>query len=177
MLVDGGLPLQAPEGIVIEDMLDVLLAPAMARLRQTFASFEDYTDYWREQPTFADGRWNSWVDAYLRYDLGGTPPTMQPKASEAAVRADFLDTTHADVLRNRIANLDVPVALLRAEQGFQPGDTPLLPDELVKAEAAPIADLVDRVIEGTTHYTIALGDPGASEVADAVVAMADRCGR
>lgn len=177
VLVDGGLPLQAPEGVVIEDMLDVLLAPAMARLRQTFASFDDYTDYWRAQPTFADGRWNSWVDAYLRYDLGGTAPTMQPKASEAAVRADFLDTTRTDVLRGRIANLQVPVALLRAEQGFQPGDSPLLPDELVKAEAAPIADLTDRVIGGTTHYTIALGDPGATEVADAVAAMADRCGR
>ena len=177
VLVDGGLPLQAPPGIAPEQMLDIALAPQMARLRATFASIDDYLAYWRDLPAFSGGRWNDWVEDYLRYDLGGEAPAYRPKASEAAVRGDFVDSLDSDLLRSRLSSLEVPVLLLRAEEGFNPGQPPLLPDELVAAEGGLVANLTERMVPGTTHYTIALGRDGARVVADAIVETAEAHGR
>ncbi|MBV9368531.1 MAG: alpha/beta fold hydrolase [Frankiales bacterium] len=177
VLVDGGLPLQAPPGIAPEQMLDIALAPQMARLQATFPTVEAYLDYWRAMPPFEGGRWNEWVEDYLRYDLGGTAPSYQPKASEAAVRGDFLDSLDADVLRARLASLRMPVLLLRAAEGFNPGQPPLLPDDLVAREGGLVADLTERVVPDTTHYTIALGRDGARVVADAIADIAETHGR
>ena len=175
VLVDGGLPLEPPPGIDAAQLLDVALAPQMARLRATFASYEDYLEFWRALPPFEGDRWNDWVEAYLRYDLGGVAPELRPKASEAAVRGDFLDTLATNRLRERLAAIQVPTLLLRATEGFNPGTPPLLPDDLVAREGAAVPDLTDRVIDDTTHYTIALGHRGATVVADAIVEWAERC--
>lgn len=177
VLVDGGLPLQASNGVAPEEMLDVALAPQMARLRATFDSVDGYLDHWRELPPFSGGRWNPWVEDYLRYDLGGDAPSYRPKASEAGVRGDFLDSLDADVMRARLAALRVPVLLLRAAEGFNPGQPPLLPDDVVAREGALVADLTERVVPDTTHYTVALGRAGARAVADAVVEVAEAHGR
>src|SRR3954452_4268690 len=177
VLIDGGLPLEPPPGVDPAALLDVALAPQMARLRATFPSFEAYLDFWRALPPFEGDRWNNWVEAYLRYDLGGVEPELRPKASEAAVRGDFLDTLDAEKMRARLRALSVPTLLLRATEGFNPGTPPLLPDELVAREGALIPDLTDRVIDDTTHYTIALGEHGAHIVADAIVEWAEACNR
>src|SRR3954454_22154657 len=177
VLIDGGLPLEPPAGVDVTQLLDVALAPQMARLRATFPSFEAYLDFWRALPPFEGDRWNNWVAAYLRYDLGGAEPALRPKASEAAVRGDFLDTLDADKMRARLRSLSVPTLLLRATEGFNPGTPPLLPDELVAREGGLVADLTDRVVPDTTHYTIALGPRGADVVADAIVEWAEAVGR
>jgi pimeloyl-ACP methyl ester carboxylesterase len=158
-------------------MLDVVLAPQMARLRATFPSFEAYLNFWRALPPFEGDRWNEWVEGYLRYDLGGVEPQLRPKASEAAVRGDFLDTIDAERMRARLRAVQVPTLLLRATEGFNPGTPALLPDELVEREGALLGDFTDRVVEDTTHYTIALGPHGATTVADAIVEWAQACGR
>lgn len=174
VLVDGGLPLEAPPGIPPEQLLDIALAAQMARLRSTYESVESYLEYWRGLPVFANGLWNGWVESYLRYDLGGQPPEMRPKASELAVRGDFADTLAADRLRERLRDLKVPTLLLRATEGFEPGAPPLLPDELVAREGKLVGDLTDRVVPAT-HYSIALAPDGALTVADAIVEWAGRC--
>lgn len=174
VLVDGGLPLEAPPGIPEEQLLDVALAAQMARLRSSYESVESYLDYWRRLPVFANGLWNDWVESYLRYDLGGEPPEMRPKASEIAVRADFADTLSADRLRDRLRDIKVPTLLLRATEGFEPGSPPLLPDALVAREAPLVGDLTDRVVPAT-HYSIALGPDGARTLADAIVEWVERC--
>ena len=174
VLIDGGLPLEPPPGIPPEDLLDVALAAQMARLRTTYASLDSYLEYWRALPVFANGMWNSWVESYLRYDLGGEPPAMRPKASEAAIRGDFKDNLDVDRLRRWLTQVKVPTLLLRATEGFEPGSQPLLPDALVEREGALVGDLTDRVID-STHYSIALAPDGASAVADAIAEWADRC--
>jgi lipase len=68
VLLDGGLPLDAPAGIPVEQILDVALAAQMSRLRATFDSVNAYFDYWKALPVFAGGLWNDWVERYLRYD-------------------------------------------------------------------------------------------------------------
>ena len=174
VLVDGGLPLEPPPGIPPEQLLDVALAAQMKRLRTTYESVESYLDYWRALPVFAGGLWNDWVERYLRYDLGGEPPDMRPKASEAAVRGDFADTLSTELLRERLQSVKVPTLLLRATEGFEPGTPPLLPDELVAREGKLVEDLTDRVVEAT-HYSIALAPAGARLIADAIVEWGERC--
>lgn len=175
VLVDGGLPLDPPPGVASEHLLDVVLAAQMARLRTEFESVDAYLDYWRALPFFAGGRWNGWVESYLTYDLGGEAPRLRPKASEAAVRGDFVDTLDTERMRARLEAVKVPTLLLRATEGFEPGAAPLLPDELVARDGKLLGDLTDRVIP-STHYTIALGPHGAAAVADAIVEWAERCG-
>lgn len=172
VLIDGGLPLDAPAGIPVEQILDVALAAQMARLRATFDSVDAYFEYWKALPVFAGGLWNDWVESYLRYDLGGKAPVMQPKALEAAVRADFADTLQADRLRERLEAVKVPALLLRATEGFEPLGAPLLPDDLVEREGVRLADLTDRVVDATTHYSITLSPAGAEVVAEALVEWA-----
>lgn len=174
VLIDGGLPLEPPPGIPPEDLLDVALAAQMARLRTTYTSLDSYLEYWRGLPVFANGMWNAWVEGYLRYDLGGEPPAMRPKASEAAIRGDFRDNLDVDRLRRWLTEVKVPTLLLRATEGFEPGSPPLLPDALVEREGALVEDLTDRVVQ-STHYSIALGPDGARTVADAIAEWADRC--
>ena len=169
VLVDGGLPLDLPAGIDPDQALDAMLAPQMARLRATYASFDAYLDFWRALPVFDGGRWTDDVEAYLRYDLGGEPGALRPKASEAAVRADFADTLASDRLRERLFEVKAPVRLLLAEEGFMPGDAPLLPAAVVEREAAAISDVSWERLPDTTHYTIALGRPGADAVAGAIL--------
>jgi len=169
VLVDGGIPLDLPPGIDPTQALDTMLAPQMARLRATYASFDAYLDFWRALPVFAGGRWTDDVEAYLRYDLGGEPGSLRPKASEAAVRADFADTLGADRLRERLSDAQAPVRLLLAEEGFMPGDAPLLPPAVVEREVGAMPSVSWETVPGTTHYTIALGRPGADAVAAAIL--------
>ena len=174
VLVDGGLPLEAPPGIPPEQLLDVALAAQMARLRTTFDSLESYLDYWRSLPVFANGLWNGWVEQYLSYDLGGDTPTMRPKASEVAVRGDFADTLVTDRVRGWLTRVKVPTLLLRATEGFEPGSPALLPDAVLEREGSLVTDLTERVVEAT-HYGIALSPSGAGVVADALVEWRRRC--
>ncbi|MBV9253064.1 MAG: alpha/beta hydrolase, partial [Actinobacteria bacterium] len=87
VLVDGGLPLPVPEGIDVDTMIDAVLGPAVARLRQTFESVDAYLDFWRVHPALQED-WSADIEAYLRYDLTGEAPELRSRVSEAAVRAD-----------------------------------------------------------------------------------------
>jgi len=177
VLVDGGLPLKVPPGVEIEALLDVVLAAQLRRLSQDFPSVEAYLDFWRGLPALPPQLWNPWVEAYLSYDLGGTAPALRPKAFEAGVRADYRDSSNLDVLRQRLAGLRVPVVLLRAEEGFEPGQPPLIPDTVVAAESGVLSAFTERMLPGTTHYSIALGEYGAGVVADTAVGLAEAGGR
>src|SRR4051812_38413930 len=44
VLIDGGLPLEPPPGVDVTQLLDVALAPQMARLRTSFPSYDAYLD-------------------------------------------------------------------------------------------------------------------------------------
>ncbi|MFI6824543.1 alpha/beta hydrolase [Micromonospora sp. NPDC050187] len=177
MMVDGGLPLPAPPGVDLAALLDVVLGPQLARLRQEFPSREAYYDYWRPLSAFPADVWGPWVHAYLDYDLGGTAPHLRPRASEAAIRADYLDTLDADLLRGRLAAITAPVTMLTTEEGFYPGQPPLYPDAVVQAEGGAVTRFAHQRVARTTHYTIALADHGATICADALVAFAEQCGR
>jgi pimeloyl-ACP methyl ester carboxylesterase len=181
VLLDGGHPPELPPGLDSDAHLDQILGPIIGRLGRNFASVDEYLDSWRRLPTFADvkGRlaWGPWVEDFLAYDLGRENGQLRPKATEAGVRADFADMGDQEAAERRLRAVNVPVMVVRAESGLAPHQAPALSDAAVeRIRACCDAGVVDHVVAETTHYTIALADPGASTVAQLLVDFAAGCG-
>jgi lipase len=181
MLLDGGHPPELPPGLDPDTHLDQILGPVIGRLRQDFASLEDYLESWRRLPTFADvqGRlaWGPWVESYLAYDIGGHDGVLRPKAAESGVRADFADMGDRAEAERRLRAVTAPMMVVRAEWGLAPDEPPVLSEEAVaRIRRCCAPGLVEQVVADTTHYTIALADPGASAVAGLLADFAADCG-
>jgi pimeloyl-ACP methyl ester carboxylesterase len=174
VMVDGGVPLPRPEGVDPDDLLALVLGPALERLRMTFPSREAYGEFWRSHPAFAGpGVWNEDVEAYIDYDLGGSEPELRSVVSEEAVRGDGRDLVlDTDSLRSALGALACPTVLLRAPRGLLDQPFPLVPEEAVAEVAAICPALVDEVVPDTNHYLIAFGDREAKVVADRIAAAA-----
>jgi len=175
IMIDGGYIPDLPVGVDSEQALDKLLEQRITQLRQYYPSREFYREFWRNQPHFPSIDWGPWVEAFLDYELGGEPPRLQPKASEEAVRADLAEGARKAEIRARLCEVRVPTLLVRAETGLAPGQPPLFPNSVVKQIMDCLPEIEEQVIPHTTHYTITLGDYGASRVADLIDDFAQRC--
>lgn len=166
VLVDGGLPLPMPEGVDPDTLIDVVLGPAVARLRQTFESVEAYLDFWRVHPALQED-WSDDIEAYLRYDLTGDAPALRSRVSEAAVRADGAENlVDPGLVPDALAAIQCDVTMLRATRGLLNQVPPLYPDEVVQPWRAVVPRFADEVVDDTNHYTIAFGERGAKTIAD-----------
>jgi pimeloyl-ACP methyl ester carboxylesterase len=164
VLVDGGLPLPSPpEGTTPEQALNATIGPAAQRLTMTFASPEDYLDFWRPHPAFA-GAWTPEVEAYLTYDLDGERSSV----SLDAVRDDSRDLLDADGSAARARALPPGTVFLRAPAGLMAEPGGLYPAELVERHREAFPGVEARDVPGTNHYTIVMAERGARAVADAL---------
>lgn len=164
VLVDGGLPLPSPpEGTTPEQALNATIGPAAQRLTMTFASPEDYLDFWRPHPAFA-GAWTPEVEAYLTYDLDGERSSV----SLDAVRDDSRDLLDADGSAARARALPPGTVFLRAPAGLMAEPGGLYPAELVERHREAFPGVGVRDVPGTNHYTIVMAERGARAVADAL---------
>jgi pimeloyl-ACP methyl ester carboxylesterase len=166
VLVDGGVPLDVPPGTDPDQVLEAVVGPALERLRMTFENRAAYRDFWRRHPAFAGiDSWNSEFERYLDYDLTGEEPLLRARVSEQAVREDGRDVLDAQAHWLALAAIRCPVRTLRAPRGMLDQPQPLFPDEAVTAARELVPQLEDELVAGTNHYSILLGDPGASAVA------------
>ncbi len=171
-LVDGGLALSVPPDIDSDQVLEMVLGPALARLRMTFENPEAYRDFWRAHPAFAGpGRWNADIEDYVDYDLAGAPGQLRSRVSEAAVQADGADLLDVDAVRRAFTALACPVALVRAPRGLLDDSNPLLPEGAVAEARAALPHMVDVEVPDTNHYLLLLGDREAKTVADQIRAL------
>ena len=175
ILIDGGYLLDMPAEADAEQVLDTVLAQRITQLQETYPSREVYREFWRSRPNFPAADWNAWTEAFLDYEVGGEAPTLRPKASEVAVRFDVAESFKKDEITARLASLRVPVMLLRAAAGFALDRPPLIPDPAVKQMRAFLPQLEEEVVPDTTHYTIVLGERGASRVANLIDEFSERC--
>jgi pimeloyl-ACP methyl ester carboxylesterase len=168
VMLDGGYLLDPPAGFDPDQLLDTLLKPQVERLRATFESRAAYLEFWRGLPTFRAVDWGPWVESYLEYDLGGAPPSLRARAAEPAVREDFRSMAQKQEVKQRLRAVRCPVMVIRAEAGVAPGQPPIIPDQVMAEIRECVPSVEEHLIPATTHYTIALADPGASAVADLV---------
>ena len=68
LLVDGGLPLDVPPGLDADAVVAHVLGPTAARLSMRFGSIDDYLEFWRPHPAFAQA-WSPEIESYFAYDL------------------------------------------------------------------------------------------------------------
>ena len=174
IMIDGGFVPDLPVGIDASQMLDATLALRIGQLQQTYDSRQAYLEFWRGQPNFPVEEWNSWTEAFLDYEVTGDT-TVKPKASADAVRVDVAEAFKKDEIIDRLKSLRVPVLLLRAEKGLEPKQPPIYPDSVMPAFRECVPGMEEELISGTTHFTITLGDRGASRVADLIVKFAEEC--
>ncbi|MGH9038614.1 MAG: alpha/beta hydrolase [Acidimicrobiia bacterium] len=173
-LVDGGLVLPVPPDIDPQQVLAMVLGPALARLRMTFENHEAYREFWRAHPAFAGpGVWNADTEDYVDYDLTGEPGQMRSRVSEEAVQADGADVLDVDAVRRAFLALACPTVVVRAPRGLQDEPSPLLPETVVAQAKEALPHLVDVVVPDTNHYLILLGDREAKTVADQLRALSD----
>lgn len=173
ILIDGGYAPDAPAGATPDQGMSAALALRIDQLRKTYSSRQAYRDHWRAQPHFAGKYWNNWVEAFLDYEVDGED-SVQPKASEDAVRSDIVDALQRDLLVRRMNAVGVPTIMIRAESGFTPDQPPLYPDQLTPDIRAALPHIEDHKVAGATHYSVVLGMPGAAIISDLAVALADR---
>ena len=168
LLVDGGLTAPVPEGLDPQAVSAAVLGPALARLKQTFASREAYFDWWRAHPAFVDSDVSDPdLIAYADHDLVGEPPELRSSVGEEVVRADAAELL--EIGKAALA-LEVPAELLCAERGMVDDPNPIQPATLVQpwADAAPDLRRTGRVA-GVNHYALVMGAAGAGAVAKAIV--------
>jgi pimeloyl-ACP methyl ester carboxylesterase len=161
VLIDGGLPLPVPEGADLDQVLDASLGPAIARLRETYASDDDYVGFFRAHPALG-ADWNDDIEAYVRYDLTGPPGGRRSRADENAVRTDGRDLlTGGASFGADLEGLALPTLLMTAPRGMFGAPPGMYPEELVAhwTERAPA--LRAEQVADCNHYTILLGEPAA----------------
>lgn len=175
VLLDGGYApaMSAPNS---SQGMDAALALRIGQLRQTYPSRQAYRAFWKTQPHFPAEDWNPWIEDFLDYELGGEPPELRPKAAESAVVADLMEGLQSEQIAARLRSLRVPVLMLRAPAGFVPGQPPLFPDAMVEQMRALVPGGMEvDLIPDTTHYTMLMGNRGATAIADRVDDFAGRC--
>jgi lipase len=180
VLLDGGHPPVLPPGLDSDALLDQILGPVIARLGRTFPSLEAYLDSWRRLPTFADVpghcAWGPWVEECLAYDVGAVNGSLRPKAKEAGVRTDFADMGRRVEVERRLRRVEAPIMVIRAECGLAPDQPGVLSEDAMERIRTCAPGVVEHTVADTTHYTIALAEPGASTVAGLLVQFARQCG-
>ena len=142
------------------------------RLHTTFASRDAYRSYWADLGVFTAEEWGPWVDAYVDYDLGDGGRAKCLPSAIAFDAVDLLQT--AGALGD--SPLAVPVLLVHATEGILHGTAPLVQPAALSRMAATHPSFRAVEVPSTNHYTIALTDPAATFVADALVAHAEACG-
>lgn len=167
VLVDGGLALPGTTDAPVDDVLDAVLGPAIARLSMTFADRDAYRDFWRAHPAIGGRYWRPEVETYVDYDLIGEPPECRSSVSLDAVRGDATEQLTVPEARDAVEHLTCPAHLLFASRGLLDGDA-LYPAAALDAMRPRWSTLAsEAVVADTNHYTIVLGD-GAPFVADTV---------
>lgn len=142
------------------------------RLHTTFEDAAAYHAHWAGLGVFTAAEWGPWVDAYLDHDL----------AADGRVKclADAIAYDALDLLQTATAVGDEPVAVpvlaIHATEGILHGTRPLVQAAAIDRMAATHPAFRSLEVPGTNHYTIALTEPGAAVVADALVAHAVTCG-
>ncbi|MGO4301361.1 alpha/beta hydrolase [Leifsonia sp. RAF41] len=162
VLVDGGLPIPWPRDIPPEQVTAVALGPALERLRRTFASAEDYEQFWRQHPAIGPW-WNDTFARYVAYDLVGEAPTLRSSVSEEAVSVNSVELYGDGGYAEALAGLGLPVAFIRAPRGLLDGP-PLYQPTVVAEWKERLPGMSVHEADDVNHYTILMTDHGLRHV-------------
>jgi lipase len=163
LLVDGGLPLDLPEGADVDTVVAASLGPAAERLSLTFASPEEYLQFWRRHPALGPN-WSDDVEQYARYDLQGSEPELRPATAFEAMAADSHELYESAIVDDALDALR-EFTLLTAPRGLLDETPGLYPPAAIERwrRLLPLGRFIE--VPDVNHYTIVMGERGAETVA------------
>lgn len=164
LLIDGGLPIPAPEGTSMEELPQVILGPAAERLTMTFADRETYQAFWAHHPAF-EGNVTEAVRDYVDYDLIGAEPHLHPASNIAAVSFDAMQLSGDGEYERALKGLSGPVHFIGAPRGLLNQVPALYPPDQCKKWRAALPYMTFHEAHDVNHYTITLTQRGADAVA------------
>lgn len=169
VLVDGGPPLtgELPPDTDVEAVLQQVVGPSLARLRQRFPDREAYRAFWRAHPSFA-GLDDALVVRYADHDLVRDGDGWRSAVREDAVVEDGRDVLLSADVRVGVAEAAVGVTFLHAERGMVDQPEGLYPVDAVARLVAANPRVTARLVPDTNHFTIGMAPHGAAAVAAAV---------
>lgn len=174
VLIDGGYTPELPLGVTLDLLQKTYLQPILDRLEISHPSAEAHRATWRKYGLFRPEEWTSWVEDYIAHGVGGAPPALREKALGEAARVDFVDMTQRAEVEARLGAVRCPAMLIRATEGYVTGDYPIVSQIIAGQIRTFMPQAEEHVIQGATHYTILLADPGATRCADLVETFAGR---
>ena len=176
LLVDGGLPLQAPAGLAPEQLVAAVLGPTAERLSMRFTDTDAYLRFWAGHPAFADGLTPALVD-YFAYDLVEDGDAMRPATSLEATTSDTIDLQNGSAVPAAWQALDartgerIPAHLITVGRGLRDEVPGLYPPSHLGALLAQYPWLPHERWDDLNHYTVIMSPDGAESVAARVRAM------
>ena len=167
VLVDGGLPLDLPEGLSSDEIITLVLGPTADRLAMRFASVDAYLDFWRAHPAFRRD-WTPELEAYLAYDLVGEEPELRPATSYSTLEEDSIDQNTGTAIVDALTASAAPDgAAHRRARTARPGARPVCRGAAARAAGRLPRPAAHRGAD-VNHYTIAMSERGADAVATVV---------
>jgi lipase len=145
-------------------------------MERTFASVEEYVAGWRAHPAFRRA-WCEDVEAYARYEATIDERGVRCGVSELAILVDSMELVGGVATRAALAQLRVPVRLLRAQRGLFDDDNPAITERYLQTVLADHPQIRAEHVADVNHYTFLLGTgPGPARVASALADAATLVG-
>ena len=150
VLVDGGND-PADMNAVTES-----IRVSLSTLDVSFPSMDDYINLYKQAP-FLKQDWNEYVERYCAFDVETGPDgSVRRKVPRKVIEAE-ISTYGGFELRPLYHRIVCPTLILRASQGIMSETDFILPAEAAAAMQQAIRNCKLVTIEGTNHYTIAIG--------------------
>lgn len=173
VLVDGGPPfaMDLPPDADVEAVVQSVIGPALDRLDQRWDNEDSYVDFFRAHPAFQPpNQWTDTVEAYVRHDAVATPAgDIRSSASKDAVLVDggaaIVDPSSARAIE-RVAT---PTHFLWAPRGILDQTPGLYTQQQIDGAVEQLPNFTAELVQGSNHYTIAVGEVGAAATARAVL--------
>lgn len=165
VLVDGGLPLDAPADLAPDDLVAAILGPTAERLAMRFADEQAYFDFWRAHPAFRDA-WTPELERYFAYDLvPDGEGRLRPATSLATTTHDTVDMNTGSTLTEALVGLAHPTHLLTAPRGLRDEPPGLYELDRLGEMLARHPGIVHDRVPDVNHYTILMSPAGGEVVA------------
>lgn len=147
-----------------------LIRPALARLEQSYPSFEAYLDLLRRAPYYHGWEWDPAVEQYYRADVLTAPDGSVRPCSHPHHIAAAADGVIAEPWREHLSRVERPVLMLHATGPYgPPGAPPILSAEQA-AETRALLPHCDYAHIPGNHMTMLYGE-GARAIAGAILAF------
>ncbi len=173
VLVDGGLPFPGPirTDVDVETIVQSVIGPALDRLDQRWPDEHSYVEFFKSHPAFQPpNEWTAAAEAYVRHDAVRTPEgEIRSSVNKEAV---LIDGGEAIVDPNSAAAIErvaTPTMLVWAPRGLFDESPGLYTADSMSEARTRLPHLETMLATNTNHYTIAVGNHGASEVAGAII--------